>query len=144
MSATPKPPVTKQIGSVQYRVRPLGAKLASRVLLLALRLMSRALQNAPKNDLGQVDRNAVMATAMGSISDEELAWLQSTLADVSDYSEDGGTKWPPLASHFELHFAANQFEMLQWLAFCFEVNFPDFFAKLGAMGLKMPSVPGLG
>lgn len=57
-----------------------------------------------------------------------------------------GDKWPLLSDVFDTHFAADYFEMTQWLAFCLGNDFGKFFLQIQTKGerIKQAAMQGAG
>ncbi len=103
----------KTIGASQYEVTLLPAKKGAKVLA-----------KLPK----------LQGIVSGGISDEDLDFLCDTFAATTQVLQASAKGVMPLKDVFDLHFSGKYSEMLQWVAFCVEVNFKDFFpAGLGDM-----------
>jgi hypothetical protein len=121
--------VTKEIEGTTYEVRQLDAVKGRKVFVRFAKLIAPALAEIQ----GQKDPNAalgrVVSTFAAGIDEETLDYFCDAFAPTTCIVE--GAKKPELSKVFALHFAGKYFELVQWLVFCFEVNFGSFFHKLG-------------
>jgi hypothetical protein len=107
---------TKTIGAHTYEVRQLGG-LEARKMLVRLAKM-----------LGGVFGGDI-AAGIASLSEEDSEYLFNTMSQHTcvRVSKDQA---PELYRIFDEHFSGRTFEMMQWLVFALEVNFPDFLERL--------------
>ncbi len=124
---------SKTIGATEYVVRQLPATKGRLVLLR----LAKALGPVAASISATKDKHSAMAEslekAISSVTDDDFTFLCNTFADSTDVTinDDKGRRSPKLATIFDLHFAGNYLEMVQWLVFCVEVNFGSFFAAAG-------------
>jgi hypothetical protein len=114
--------IEKTIGTTTYKVFPLGAKKGCQVMTRMTKLLGAALKSGAK------DPEALFMGAIGELQDNDLEFLCTTFAAVTQYStpELNGA-WPFLSQTFDLHFSANYGELVEWLGHCLSVNFSSFF-----------------
>lgn len=67
--------------------------------------------------------------ALRELPAEDLAYFTSTFAKYTEVVL-GPNKAPTLSDIFDDHFAGKYLELLNWLKFCVELNFEDFFTML--------------
>lgn len=117
----------KKIGAHVYGVRKLPAGVGLPVLAKLLNLIGPAIKEAQDGD-GRMAR-----VVSGLLSNEKLGEQLQYFAEVfSKYSTvDTAGRSVELAGIYDLHFAGNYFELVQWLVFCFEVNHGSFLAEAG-------------
>ncbi len=119
----------KRIGAFTYHVTQLDASRGSKAMLRVVRLAAPVIALAEKGD-----ETAAWSKLAESLTDSDFEYFcdlftTQTIVTGGAYDEDAE---PALDGIFDEHFAANYFEMLQWLTFCFEVNFASFFAGAAA------------
>lgn len=121
----------REIGGVTYEVRQLDAVRGRRVFVRFAKVVAPAL--GALKAAAKMSPDEALAYALGqlvgNVSEEDLDFFCDVFAPATCLVE--GNNRPELAKRFELHFAGKYLEMLEWLAFCFEVNFGSFFQKLG-------------
>lgn len=121
----------RDIGGVTYEVRQLDAVRGRRVFMRFAKVVAPAL--GALKAAGKMAPDEALAHALGQlvngVTEDDLDFFCDAFAPTTCMVE--GSKRPELAKCFELHFAGRYLELLQWLAFCFEVNFGTFFQKLG-------------
>lgn len=108
---------TKVIDGLKYTVTQLGAKKGMRALTRLARLLGPAFASG--------DQTEAMAGLFSRLTEDDVEYFCDTFAPLTTVEQDG--KAPQLSSIFEIHFTGNYSSMLQWLLFCIEVNFGDFF-----------------
>lgn len=130
---------TRTIGRHAYTVTQIKAKQGNAVLVRLAKLAGPTLaslftgaESGPEDALDRVSveglGGALRAFSAG-LTEADLDWLCSTFADCTTVeTEPGSIK--PLRGIFDLHFAGAYLEMFEWLAFCLEVNYADFFGAL--------------
>lgn len=119
---------TKHIGQHSYTVTQLDAVRGRKMATRIARILGPALDGISK------DAGAALGTALKNLSDEDVDYVCETFAASSTVSGgEYGSKQPSLESVFAVHFAGKYGEMLQWLAFCFKVNFESFLEGAGPL-----------
>jgi hypothetical protein len=132
---------TRTIGRYAYTVTQLRAKQGNAVLVRLAKLAGptlgalfsggeegagEALERVSLGGLG-----AALREFAAGLTEADLDWLCTTFADCTTVEiEPGSVK--PLRGIFDLHFAGAYLELFEWIAFCLEVNFADFFGALVA------------
>lgn len=122
----------RDIEGVTYEVRQLDAVRGRRVFVRFAKLVApllTAVKNTPKGTTGEAQLAGIVADVFEAISEDDFDFFCESFAGSTCIVE--GDRKPELSKCFSLHFAGKYLEMLQWLAFCFEVNFGTFFQKLG-------------
>lgn len=129
-------PKEKMIGDVAYQVRPLPPDQALRTGCKLLNLIGpgvKALQ------LG--DEEAFVSFAGGLMMNEALAdqleYFTQIFRKTTAIKRAGDEGFTELVRIYDIHYMGNLFELVQWLAFCFEVNHASF---LGGAGVSLQSV----
>jgi hypothetical protein len=128
---------SKQIGLHLYTVEQLGAIRGREIFVRLVRLLGSSVDTI-KGDAG-----AVLAKAAANFSELDMSAFCEAFAAKTDVT--GGeyaTAHPQLSNIFDVHFAGNYSELVEWLIFCFKVNFGSFFLGVGEK-LKRP-VPAAG
>jgi hypothetical protein len=119
----------KRIGDCTYRVTMLDAVEGSRTFIRLSRTFGPALSKidlSTDTSIGQV-----VGSLCERLTEEDFEhYCKLFMKKTSVELEDG--KEPMLKDIFEVHFAGKYLEMVQWLAFCFEVNFRGFFDGAGS------------
>jgi hypothetical protein len=118
---------TKTIGKYSYCVEQLGALKGRAVFVRLVRLLGSSVDTV-KGDAG-----TILAKAAAGFTDEDMDTFCTVFAaKTSVTGGEYGTAQPQLDNIFDLHFAGNYSEMIEWLIFAFKVNFGSFFAEVGA------------
>ena len=117
------------IGGCTYRVRALGGLTGRSVGLRLFRLAGSAFSAGTK-DLG-----AVFAKLAMSLGDDDLTYFCDVFATHTQIIKAGVKAAPTLdmPGIFDLHFAGNYLDMVNWLRFCVEVNFGSVFSGLASV-----------
>jgi hypothetical protein len=131
---------TKVIGAHEYTVYQLGAITGREGLRRLTRLISPALPSlaAMFRDAGPEALAAGLSALLEGLGAEDLAYFCDTFAPKSTVRLEDG-KSPNLKDIFDVHFAGNYYEMIEWLVFCFEVNYRGFFS--GALAKLVSAIP---
>lgn len=110
------------IGGTTYKVRPLGHTLARKVFVRAAKAIGPAAAAAAE------DPAKAVGALVENVTDSDLEWIADVFGKVTQY--EGPDGWPFLHKDArELRFGGGKlFEFFEWLAFCLEVNYADFFA----------------
>lgn len=121
----------KEIDGVMYEVTQLDALKGRRVFVRFAKIVAPVLTTlkTAKGDEEQL-LAGVLAQLFTSVSEDDVDFFCDAFAPSTRLLKDG--KKPRLSDAFAFHFAGNYAALLQWLAFCVEVNFGSFF----------PSQPG--
>jgi len=117
----------RTIGSTIFRIKQLPFGKARPAFLKISQIVMPALATLQVQPGQSIPIEAALRSALGSVSDADLQWLSETFAFESQYSIDGGTKWPMLAPNMEAVFGGNMLLFFKWILACAEVNFADFF-----------------
>jgi hypothetical protein len=127
---------SKTIGGHEYKVRQLVATKGRLVLLTLARIIGPAAALAAgAKETGKEEAFAkVIEALLANLTPEDFTSLCNTFAESTDVviSDEKGRREPKLSNVFDLHFAGNYQEMIDWLVFCVEVNFASFFDGLKA------------
>ena len=118
---------SKQIGQHVYTVEQLGAIRGREIFVRLVRLLGSSVDTI-KGDAG-----AVLAKAAAAFSTEDMTAFCDAFAAKTDVT--GGeyaSAHPQLSNIFDLHFAGNYSEMVEWIIFAFQVNFGSFFQGASA------------
>lgn len=132
----------KLIGRGRYYVTQLGAHKGRVALTRLVKLLGPVIAHVVSDSKpgtallaisGDSLRDAMLELSK-QISETDLQWFCDTFGEFSTF-EDAIGKRPKLTPEFQnTHFAGHYGEMMQWLTFCAEVNFGDFFGVLGLSG----------
>jgi hypothetical protein len=132
---------TRTIGRHAYNVTQLKAKQGNAVLVRLAKVagppLAALFAGGDKSQADALDRisldglGAALSSFASVLSEADLDWLCVTFADCTTVeTEPGAVK--PLRGIFDLHFAGAYLDLFEWLAFCLEVNYADFFGALVA------------
>lgn len=108
-----------QLGEFTYRVTQLDAVVGYRTFT---RLMKVVRPVAEKRDEGF---GAFFAEVVKHLDAKEIRFYCALFVARTEVEADGNAV--PLANVFGVHFAGRYAELIDWLAFCFKVNFAGFF-----------------
>jgi hypothetical protein len=133
--------VSKTIDGVVYEVTPLPFGVGRKALMRAIRIVSPIISAAFKEGDPRATAAAIFDVLPDALSDEDVEYFAQTFGPYSQFQS--GTEPTKLTTaQQDLHFAGRYYAFMQWLLFCFEANFADFFsgikngAGIGAL-LKM-------
>lgn len=122
---------TKQIGSYKYTVTQLDALKGRRAFTRLMRIAGPALGElaGAKTDIGSAIEKLVER-----LSEDDVDHFCDLFAKVTSVSGgDFENRSPQLDTIFAKHFAGQYLELVQWLVFCFQVNFSGFFAGAASL-----------
>lgn len=130
---------SKVIGEHEYEVRQLDAVKGRECFLRFAKVVAPAIAELGPdvNDKTGVSLEVLgkaFAKAIDALSSEDLKYFCDVFAASTNVvvHDEKCTRRPSLKDLFALHFAGDELpNMFSWLAFCFEVNFGSFFARLG-------------
>ena len=114
----------KKIGAHTYYVTQLNALVGRKALVRLAKFLGPALASAGKGNV--TDALASVAENLSEVDVEYFCDLFAEKTVVTGGKYDEGE--PDLHLIFDEHFAGEYLEMVQWLAFAFQVNFASFFA----------------
>lgn len=110
----------KVVEGTTYTVTQLGAVTGRKVLLRLMKVYGVAVSSPDP-----------IPALLSALTDEDLTFVCDEFAKYSTYCTSADpSKSPELAQMFDFHFAGNYSNMLTWLAFCVEVNYGSFLAKI--------------
>lgn len=127
----------KEIRGRTYRVAQLGSTLGRRTLTRLVQAIGPSLAELIKSEGEGIDLASTagaIATFSRDLKDADLEYLCSTFAKVTEVQGEDADAWLPLDKHLDLHFAGKYGAMFEWLWFCLEVNYSDFFDASSASG----------
>jgi hypothetical protein len=126
----------KQIGDYTYRVTQFGAKQGRGLLVRMIKMAGPALGGAlsalARGNKGEFEAAIASGLSQGiyelaeRLTEAEFASVTDEMAKLTVVVLDGD-KEPRLSGIFDDHFAGRYDEMLQWVAFVWEVNYGSFF-----------------
>lgn len=127
---------TRQIGQFTYETATLDAIKGRRAFVRLFNTIGNVLSGADST----LD---VASNVMSKLTAADLDHFCDLFGAVTTVTGgDYGDKTPLLvAQTFQNHFAGNYLDMAEWLAFCIEVNFGNFFD--GIQGLIQRVAPNL-
>lgn len=123
----------KEINGNTYLVKPLPARKGISTLTMLIKLVGPAFSSGDGTDDKRVTKafgeilNGLEAQQVLDIADLFGGCTIVTRKDGTQIALSGGEM-------FDSHFAAKYAEMVEWLAFCLEVNFSDFLGSIGFDG----------
>lgn len=149
---------TKEIGGETFRFNPMGAEKSRELLVEIINRfggsISVGLENLGNADLSDVppeaNLTAMVGKLMGSIGGmiRELTanldppYYKKLLDEFGKRSEvkeeeSGQVRWPQMTSGYrDMFFSGRLVLEAQWLAWCCEVQYADFFAHVSTMSQK--------
>lgn len=150
----------KMIGEYEYAVTQLDAVKGSRVFtrltkilapaIVGLSSASTQIKGTKPADVDDVT-GSKMFEALGKLAENlteaDVDFFRECFAASTDVmitdEQTGKQRSPKLSTIFGLHFAGKYDEMIEWLVFCFEVNFGSFFVQIGlrAQGSRAATEP---
>lgn len=127
---------TRDIGAFTYEVSTLDALKGRRAFVRLFNTMGNVLTGAETNE-------DLIANLMSKLTAADLDHFCDLFGAVTTVTGgDYGDKTPLLTgATFQSHFAGNYLDLAEWLAFCIEVNFGNFFS--GVEGLMARVAPKL-
>lgn len=132
---------SKQIGDCTYRVRQLPAIQGRKVLVRLMKMFGPALESLGKNTEANI--GSMLSGALENLDEEVFESLCDTFAKYTEFElPNGNYVGLGEVGMFDQHFTGKYGQMLQWLAFCVQVNFADFLGVLsGAVKKSVPLAP---
>ena len=133
---------SKIIGGLEYKVSQLGAIKGRTAFLRLVKALGPVVgglvdpKGAPRQSLDLADMFGKLA-----LTDADLTYFCDIFSEKTFVVK--GSQMPRLDNVFDDHFAGRYLDMVQWLAFCVQVNFADFFggALIAAVDPASPSAP---
>jgi hypothetical protein len=123
------PPVTVEIKGETFKIRPLKARAASKLLLRLTQLVSKGHDGGDiaslKQDFLKILEGALLSEGAEAVFDQCIE-LFSVATDVVIMGEDGVTREPNLKTVFDDFFCQKQALMLLWLKECLAITYSDF------------------
>ncbi len=121
----------KQIGDDVYIVNQLGALEGRKVLARLFQMFGGVV--AGMAGPGKTDLVGGFVSLANPITEDQPEFFCNTFAKFTQVrTPDGKTR--VLKDIFDDHFVGKYREMIEWLAFCLEVNFANFLAGVGGFG----------
>lgn len=128
----------REIEGTSYRVTPLGAKAGQKLLHRLFKVLGPTLADLvaeaatnPKTgapDIGLSNVAAGVKTLASVLSESDFEHVVETMTRSTQVCVDRASDaWRPLASDFEIRFAAKYDQLLRLVAFFLEVNYSGFF-----------------
>jgi len=120
---------TKTIGGYTYKVTALNAVDGRKVFVRMTKAVGPAIAAASDGN-----EAAALGVLIDGLNEADLDFFCEKFAEVTEvWGGDYGDKGRTLKNVFMSHFSANYFEMCEWLAFAFEVNYSSFFTGMATM-----------
>jgi hypothetical protein len=129
-------PKEKTIGGNTYQVRILPAGVGLRSAAKLANLIGpglKGLQGEGEDKFVGFFSDLLSSSALG----DQLEYFTRLFGEYTSVKLAGTDAYVELRQVYELHFAANYFELLQWLSFCIEVNHASFFTGAGLNAQKL-------
>jgi len=130
-------PKEKTIGANTYQVRILPAGVGLRSAAKLANLIGPGLKGLQ----GGETEDKLVGFFSDLLSNDALAdrleYFTKLFTEYTSVKIAGSDAYVELRQVYELHFSANYFELLQWLAFCIEVNHASFFTGAGLSAQKL-------
>lgn len=123
------------IGGFTYRVTQLDAIEGLQVGVRVMNMLGAATAGIGDADVSFLKVAGEFATKLTAKELEYYCKLFSKLTEVEGGNLAEGAA-PQLSDIFAVHFAGRYLDLVKWLAFCFEVNFQDFFDGAGDLVRK--------
>lgn len=130
----------KQIGARTFHVGIIPARRALKTSRALAAILGPAIESIVK--LGSIKNEeerkvrfvALLADRFGSVDDAALEQVVDDLASVTRVEGDGKALDLGTPAAFDAAFTGKLGDMMAWLIFSVQVNFPDFFSGLGDQG----------
>lgn len=123
---------SKQIGSYTYTVTQLDALRGRRAAVRLGNILGIA--GSAAGDANSGELGGTLATAIGKVlerlTEEQFDYFCDLFAEQTTVSGPDYKGQPQLSEVFATHFADRYGDMIQWFAFCLEVNFKSFIGGL--------------
>ena len=129
---------SKKIGNHTYEVTPLGAIEGRRVFAKLAQLMGGMVGMIAAG--GKADMVKGFQAFAESCTPDVMDFFCDTFSKVTQVHMPDG-KVPYLKDIFDDHFADNYSAMVEWLAFCLEVNFASFLGGAGGLAALLRRDP---
>lgn len=113
-----------EINGTTYKVTQVGAKVGRRIMLKLASALGAA-TTKPGAEAIEAAIQAIDPDDFDFLCDAFAANTKIVLNTVT--AKGPGQIEQPLSGVFDSHFAGNYVAMIKWLAFCFKLNFADFF-----------------
>ena len=110
-------PKNTTINGTFYEVMPLGALKGRSVFVRLLKMFGPLFAGD-------------IAAGLDHLSEDDFNYLCDVFAEYTNVRINE-KQMPVLKDVFDGHFSGKYLDMLQWLAFCVQVNFGDFYKGLG-------------
>lgn len=124
---------SKQIGSYTYTVTQLDALRGRRAAVRLGNVLgiagSAVTGESPAEDVGATFLSAV-GKILERLTEEQFDYFCDLFAEQTAVSGPDYKGQPQLSEVFATHFADRYGDMIQWFAFCLEVNFRSFIGGL--------------
>jgi hypothetical protein len=118
-----KAAVSREIRGTTYSVTPLGALEGIKVLNRIQRVIA-----------GGAKAEHFVGGVLETLTEADVLYLCDTFKKLTTFSFEG--KEPCLKDFFDDHFTSNYAALVEWLAFCLEINFESLFTLAGEFGMK--------
>ena len=129
----------KKIGRAVYRVEQLGTRKGRPAMVRLTKLLGPIMGKLLEGGDGKSVTTSGLAGALTELSDristEDLDHFCELFGEKTELVLDDGKRPVLLLPYQESWFAGHYGEMMQWLAFCAEVNFGDFFGAFKGLAL---------
>jgi len=116
--------VEKTIGEHRYRTTLLDTFTGINV---ATRITTKVGEALKAGDVEHAER--ILGDFLAKLTTDEVRFYVDVFAKQTEIVQADG-KTPFLKDNLLFHFSGRYGEMIAWLAWCFEVNFADFFAMV--------------
>lgn len=133
----------KTIGAYTYKVTALNALDGRKVFVRLVKMVGPGLSAYKASPDMASALTQGMGALISALSEEDVEHLCNKLSASTEVSggDYGEKRRPQLDGVFLTHFAANYFEMIEWLIFALEVNFGSFFEKAGGLMTSKSTSP---
>lgn len=112
----------KVIGEYRYRVTQLDTLTGIDVATRLITKFGNALSEGNPDNTFQA-----VGSLMSKLTGDEVKYYVNLFAKCTEVILEEGNKEPYLKDILAVHFAGRYGHLVEWLTFCFEVNFQDFF-----------------
>jgi hypothetical protein len=127
----------RQIGRATYRVTQLGFKAGRAAMVRLTKLLgpvlSRSLEGANGRALSVAGLAGGVLELSERLSEQDLTYFCELFGEKTELVLDDGKRPILLPAYQETWFAGQYQELFQWLAFCVEVNYADFFGAFRSL-----------
>lgn len=123
---------SRAIGASTYEVTQMGALQGRKVLTRLLKIVGPAYAMVSTKGV-----EAALSEVVTNLSEDDTEYFCAAFEPLTTVTV--GDKKPRLSGIADIHFAGDYMSLIEWLVFCFEVNFSSFFRDLKSAVGRSPA-----